>query len=422
MQNPFLGAFSSVRVGWFLGLRQLRRASKGTTALIVLVMALTFLNLTVVSGVLVGLIEGSSRAYRAQYSADLIISSLPDRTFIQKTQDLLTVVRNLPEATAVTARYLESGTIESAFNRTLRPGQQANRVGAAIAGINAADENAVTHLSDRLLLGSYLDPAKPGEVLVGSGLLQDYARTNSPGEKYLQDAHVGDKIRVTIHDRTVEVTIRGILKSKISEVNRRVYFNDRELRQIIGRADLNVDEIAVKLQPDADPAAIKEVVASTGADQYALIQTWEESQGSFFKDLGRTFEILGSLIGAVAVAVAAITVFIVIFVGIMNRRRQIGVLKGLGVTGDALVVAYLTQAFAYAAAGSAFGLAVLYGVALPWFDAHPIDFPFSDGILAVTTSGTVTRLLVLLGIAAVAGALPARMVVRRNTLDTILGR
>lgn len=413
---------NSLRVGWFLGLRLLKRAGRGTSALIVLVMALTFLNLTVVSGVLVGLIEGSSRAYRAQYSADLIISSLPDRTFIQRTRDLMTTVRNLPETTAVTARYLETGTIESNYNRTLRPGQTPNRIGAQLAGIEPKDEDATTNLSARLIAGSYLDPAVAGEVLVGSGLLQDYARANVPGEVYLQNAHVGDKLRITIHDRTVEVTVRGIIKSKINDVNKRVFFNSRELRQVIGRSDLNVDEIAIKLSPTARPEAVKAVLEASGASDYALVQTWQESQGTFYKDIGATFGILGDLIGAVAVAVAAITVFIVIFVSVMNRRRQIGVLKGLGVTGDALVAAYLVQAFAYAAAGSVVGLVVLYGLALPWFDANPIDFPFSDGILAVTSSGTAARLLVLLAIAALAGALPARMVVSRNTLDTILGR
>ena len=44
------------RVGWFLAVRQMRRSSKWTTALIIFIMVLTFLNLVVVSGLLLGLI------------------------------------------------------------------------------------------------------------------------------------------------------------------------------------------------------------------------------------------------------------------------------------------------------------------------------------------------------------------------------
>lgn len=413
--------FSALHVGWYLGMRQIRRAGYGTTALIVMVMTLTFLNLTVVTGVLVGLIDGSSRAYRSQYSADVLISALPDRSFIQRTKDILAAARSLPYTRSVSARYIETGTAESDFNKSLAPGQLPNRVGATIAGIDARDEQRTTGLGDLIVAGRYLDEGSPGEVVVGSGLLKDYARANVPGERYL-NADIGDKLRITVHGRSVDVRIRGIVKSKIGDVNQRIYFNDRELSRFIGRDDLNVDEIAVLLRPGSDPVAAKEELSRSDAASYALVQTWEESQGTFFKDVGLTFSILGDLIGSVAVVVAAITVFIVIFVNATNRRKQIGVLKGIGVRGSALVVAYAAQAVAYAVAGSLLGLAVLFGLIKPWFDANPIDFPFSDGILSVTPEGALARTAVLVAIAAAAGALPALMIVRRNTLDTILGR
>ena len=49
---------NAIRVGWFLALRQLRRSNKGTPVLIIFIMVLTFLNLVVVSGALLGLING----------------------------------------------------------------------------------------------------------------------------------------------------------------------------------------------------------------------------------------------------------------------------------------------------------------------------------------------------------------------------
>ena len=54
----------SLKLGFFLAVRQIRRSNKATTALIIFVMTLTFLNLVVVRGVLVGLIEGVSQVYR----------------------------------------------------------------------------------------------------------------------------------------------------------------------------------------------------------------------------------------------------------------------------------------------------------------------------------------------------------------------
>jgi ABC-type antimicrobial peptide transport system permease subunit len=68
------------------------------------------------------------------------------------------------------------------------------------------------------------------------------------------------------------------------------------------------------------------------------------------------------------------------------------------------------------------GLVVLYGLLVPAFLKHPINFPFSDGILVAEPVGTLVRMLVLLVITLIAGFIPARMIVRKNTLDSILGR
>ena len=54
--------------------------------------------------------------------------------------------------------------------------------------------------------------------------------------------------------------------------------------------------------------------------------------------------------------------------------------------------------------------------------AHPIDFPFSDGILVAPISGTIFRISLLMITTIIAGFIPARLVVRKNTLDSILGR
>ena len=70
---------TDLRVGSFLAKRDLKRANIWTTALIVFVMTLTFLNLVVVSGILVGLIEGSVEANKRIYTGDVIITPFLNR-------------------------------------------------------------------------------------------------------------------------------------------------------------------------------------------------------------------------------------------------------------------------------------------------------------------------------------------------------
>ena len=72
--------------------------------------------------------------------------------------------------------------------------------------------------------------------------------------------------------------------------------------------------------------------------------------------------------------------------------------------------------------GGLFGIIIVYGLLVPLFLAHPLDFPFSDGILVAPVSGTMFKFALLLVVTIIAGYIPARKIVKKNTLDSILGR
>lgn len=97
-------------------------------------------------------------------------------------------------------------------------------------------------------------------------------------------------------------------------------------------------------------------------------------------------------------------------------------MKGIGISPKAIQVSYIIQAFFYGVVGSVIGLVLTFGLLKPYFDANPIDFPFSDGILVATPLGSLVRVIILLVVTLAAGYIPAKLIVRRNTLDSILGR
>jgi hypothetical protein len=79
-------------------------------------MVFTFLNLVAVSGILVGLIEGSSVAYRNKYIGDFVVSPLATKKTIPDTESIVNILQNTPEIQAFSVRYANSGTLESNYN------------------------------------------------------------------------------------------------------------------------------------------------------------------------------------------------------------------------------------------------------------------------------------------------------------------
>jgi putative ABC transport system permease protein len=120
--------------------------------------------------------------------------------------------------------------------------------------------------------------------------------------------------------------------------------------------------------------------------------------------------------------VASITIFIVIFINALTRRKFIGILKGIGISPEAIEVAYLLQSMFYALVGSGIGLIVLFGFLVPYISAHPINLPISNTVLVAPVGETLLRVVLLVLATLVAGYIPARMIVKKNTLDSILGR
>ncbi|MCE9628843.1 MAG: FtsX-like permease family protein [Candidatus Vogelbacteria bacterium] len=420
MLQRFNHFFISVRVGWFLAIRQLKRSSKWTTVLITFVMTLTFLNLVVVTGILVGLIEGSSRAFRAQYSGDILIISNEDKDYIERSTDFINRAKSLPQVESLTARYLKGGTVEANYQTKSREIDAVDNTGSNITGINPTMEDETTNLKSLLVEGEYLTDQDFDQVLVGSRLLAKYF--TGPEFLSLSNVGLGDKIRIKVNGQTREVTIKGVVKSKIDDVGGRVYFVDSQLRGMLGRTDYNVGEIAIKLKPNVDPLEVKVILQQGGLGEFARVQTWQESQGEFFRQISSTFQLLGNFLGSISLVVASITIFIVIFVNAITRRKYIGIMKGIGISSQAIEISYILQSIFYAVVGSAVGLVILYGLLQPFVAAHPINFPFSDGILVAPLGGTSIRVLLLLVTTVIAGFIPARMIIRRNTLDAILGR
>lgn len=421
--------FHATRVGWFLALRHIRRASKWTTGLIIFVMVLTFLNLVVVSGLLLGLISGSFVQFRDHYSGDILVTPLDRETYIRNSSLVASYLRTDPAVTAFSARYIVGGSILGTLDRLPKSEEKKNLASLSIAGINPEDEEIVTEFSRFVKYGHPLMPGDTQGILIGANILKKYssfADANIPGLTLLENVDIGSRVRVILAGDSEapvakEYIVRGIVKSKIDQVSSRAFILDDEVRRLLPTRKLDYQEIAIVTKPGAAPATIEGIQASLGTGA-ARVQGYQEAIPSFLRDIETTMGILGNALSSIALVVATITIFIVIFINAVTKRKFIGIMKGIGISPFAVQLSYVIQAFFYGAVGSGIGVALTFGLLKPFFDKNPIDFPFSDGILVVTPDGALIRIAILMVVVLLAGYIPAWLIVRKNTLDAILGR
>lgn len=417
---------NSLSVGFFLAFREIKRTSPWTTALIVFVMTLTFFNMNLIGGVLVGIAHGVVQSYKQYYSSDVLLTPATQKNDIEDTDTVMQVVRNMPTFQDATIRYTAPALVEYGYENKLRPTDLSESAEGVLTGIDPVQENTVTHLSKAIVAGSYLNESDVNEVLIGASLIQKYASLRGAvtnlGQKILKTPDVGSKIRLTVNGVQQEVYIKGIVSTDGTNIDNRIFMTDTAARELLGNTNLNVSEIAISLKPNTSKESAKQYLIKNLDDNTILVQTATDALPGGVSDIIKTFTILGNIVGGIALIVGAITIFIVIFVNAVTRRKYIGILKGIGISSRAIEISYVFQALFYAVSGILIGSALAIWLFVPYFILHPINFPVAQGSLAITPTDLAVRGIILTVTSLIAGFLPAWLVTKQNTLDAILGR
>jgi putative ABC transport system permease protein len=435
---------NTISLGFFLAVRQITRTNRWATGLIIFIMMLTFLNLVATSGLLVGIVEGASRGFKEQWTGDLFISNRNEKTYIEHTSDLESMLTSFPQVASYSKRIIAGAKVEANWWEKRRE-EDANIVSNQIAGIDPEKEDETTNLSKQVVEGEWLKPGDTQGIVLGSGYLTKYSRV-ADLVSLLHDVGPGTTVRVTvsrqspnlalepggnaIQDTTIstngavteDFVVRGIIDSKVQFVASRAYILDSELKKMIGKTDGDVSEISIVMKPGVDPYEVKTPLINNGFSEYAKINTALEGSPEFLVNIKLFFTIIGTILGSISVIVALITIFIIIYINAITRRRQIGIMKGIGVAEFAIEFSYICQALFYVLTGSAIALLLIFFVLKPLTSAHPIDTPFATIVLVADPLAVFFRLILVVTVSIFAGYLPARLIVNTNTLNAILGR
>lgn len=415
---------ASFTVGRFLAIRDLKRSNPWTTLLIVFVMSLTFLNMVLIGGLLLGLAQGMIGSFKQYYSADLFITPSTEKSIIEQTQDITSAVETIPNLDSYTLRITTPAKVEYGHRTRTEPTDIVENSQAVLTGINFSQENEVIDLSKKVIEGEYLSDIDFNSVLVGKNLFEKYSnRPDSSTEQKLKNAEVGSVVNVVVGNTQKEFIIKGIVGTGNNTIDSRIFVVDVAAREMKNQENLYANEIAIKLTSanlvDESRSYLQSILEN---NQDITIQTADEAVPGSSVDITKTFKLLGNLVGVIALIVGAITIFIVIFVNAITRRKYIGILKGIGISAQAIEISYVIQSLFYALSGVLLASLFLMGFLKPYLDIHPLVLPIAEGRLAVTNGDILTRGITLIITSLISGFIPARLVTRQNTLDSILGK
>lgn len=147
-------------------------------------------------------------------------------------------------------------------------------------------------------------------------------------------------------------------------------------------------------------------------------QTPEELTAAI-QDQIDTFNLINNIMKVMSLLVAAIKVFIITYVDLVNRRKQIGIERAIGITAGALVGSYVVKTTVNAIVGTALGLLIFRLVLVPFVATHPFEFPNGPVELVADPAEALRNIVILIAVAIVSVLIPATWAVRMRILDAI---
>ena len=215
-----------------------------------------------------------------------------------------------------------------------------------------------------------------------------------------------------------QYTVKGIFDTGFIQTDVQAFVTQLEFNSVMPNMNDKATSIRVKLKDGADPNRLIERIASLrdGLD----FQTWEQTAG-LVQSMTESFTLINQILNVVNYLVAGITVFIVTYVDVINRRRQIGIQRAIGIKSQSITTSYLIRALFYAIVGLIIGILVFKYVIIPVEARHPFEFPFGPAYLLTQPSYTARMAFILLVVSLAAAFIPVWRVMRIKILDAIWG-
>jgi len=158
-------------------------------------------------------------------------------------------------------------------------------------------------------------------------------------------------------------TIVDLYESKMSEYDSSFIFVPLEqLQDDRGMVDPTtktrfVTSIQIKLKPDADGAAVRDRLAREFSPQLYVVQTWRDKQGALLSAVQMETTILNILLFLI-IAVSGFGILAIFFMIVVEKTRDIGILKSLGAPGHGIMSIFLSYGLALGLVGSGMGMVI----------------------------------------------------------------
>ena len=271
-----------------------------------------------------------------------------------------------------------------------------------LMGVQPDNYRRVVRMDDYMTRGRF-DVAGAG-ALIGTDLAQDLGVT------------AGDKLRVTsASGRSETLDITGIFDMGNRDLNRRWVFVTLKLAQTLLDLPGGVSNIDLTVK---DLFGADQVADALRAQTGLTVDSWMQTNSGLLNALSNQ-TVSNNLIRSFVVIIVALGISSVLVVSVVQKKREIGILRAMGAGRRRIMSIFLLQGGIVGLAGSVLGSALAYGLLVIF--SHVFKSPDGSPLFAAELQPALVLLasVVACGVGLVAAVIPARSAARMDPVQAI---
>lgn len=317
---------------------------------------------------------------------------------VEQWQPLVETIRRLPDVTAVAPTVEGSGIV----------GRGAKSVAAHIIGVNPADQMQVTSLRSRIICGDFTE-VNSQNAAIGAKMAEELG------------VSIGDRIRVASMEGIVQTfRVASIFDLGMEQANETWVYMGLASAQGMLNMGKAVTNISVRTRNMFDADAVSDAIRGISSMK---VTSWMESNKAFLDTL-KAQNSAAVIIQMMTLLASAFGVASVMIVFVVQKSRDIGILKSMGATARQIQSIFMLEGLGVGLGGALLGSGIGTGlcflaqnIVLPGetFGGKPATIvPMHWDIVYVIAASGVAVIMGLLS-----SVVPARRAARLHPVEAI---
>jgi len=399
---------NDIKVGLLSATSSIKRGNKKTLAFIVFVLALIFVNLLFLPSMIGGLM-GMFTGFMQYPYGDIVVEPSGDNVYINNADNVLQKVRAVQDVTFATKRLDAGASIQ----------YKQKVVGSSIIGILPSEEYGISNYPFIITEGEFLGDLSQDEIIIGAMLVEGYF--GSEIYDNLGEIKVGSFVNVTYSNGVVrKYKVKGIMEGTFELVDLNALVHYKEIKDVFGVDEGKATSVVVRVKNPDDAAKVKEKIIAVGVKEPVF--TADEKSDALMRQAMQSIGMINVVSKYVSLIIGAALILIIVYINVLNRKREIGILKAVGITPRSIVISYAFISMFYVSMGILAGL-VLYFASMFYFTVNPVTFYDTITIIPEIQVGLlINSIFTMLIMSVIAGILPAWRVSKESILEAIWGR